>query len=412
MPPYSALQFRVLGLFVALLLTFALTHPLFAQVPSDDAEIREQLALAEGLLGKTPDRAAVLYFIAGSYSLLQEPHEAISRLQECIAAKEGFEPSGDRVFAGLKTSPDFQKLVTQARGDFPVVTHAKLAFVFPEKDLIPEGLAYESLTDSFLMSSLHLKKIVRIPRDGREKYSDFVASDRYHLLPVLGIRIDPNDQSIWSASWLDNGPTELLHFDKSGMLLGRFSPPGEAKHGLNDLVVLKDGTVYVTDTAGNLLFRFTPKDSAFHEVKLSRPLLMPNGIAVTDDGNFIYVADQLGVLRLEVFSDKSEEVSPGTHSTLAGADGLYWHKGSLIAVQNGIGSPRVATFQLAPDGLHVTKTTVLENRSAFSVLPTTGAIRGDDFYFMANSQLENLNGDRIMDPTLLEPVRVGVLTLP
>jgi len=45
-------------------------------------------------------------------------------------------------------------------------------------------------------------------------------------------------------------------------------------------------------------------------------------------------------------------------------------------------------------------------------LPTTGAIRGSDFYFIANSQIDNLNGDKILDLTLLEPVRIGVIHLP
>ncbi len=81
------------------------------------------------------------------------------------------------------------------------------------------------------------------------------------------------------------------------------------------------------------------------------------------------------------------EVDAGPHSTLAGVDGLYWHKGSLIAIQNGIGTPRVAAFQLAKDGVHVSKTTILEYRSNLCVLPTTGALREDDFYYIANSQV-------------------------
>jgi hypothetical protein len=97
---------------------------------------------------------------------------------------------------------------------------------------------------------------------------------------------------------------------------------------------------------------------------------------------------------------------------MAGADGLYWRNGSLIAVQNGMGSPRVAAFKLSRDGNRVTQVTVLENRSPFTVLPTTGAIRGNDFYFIVNSQIDNLNGDKIMDVTKLAAVRIAVVRLP
>ena len=104
--------------------------------------------------------------------------------------------------------------------------------------------------------------------------------------------------------------------------------------------------------------------------------------------------------------------SPAAHSTLAGIDGLYWHKESLIAVQNAIGSPRIVAFRLSKDGSRVTQTNVLENRTAFTASPTTGAIHGNDFYFIANSQIDNLNGDKIMDVTKLAPVRIAVVHLP
>jgi streptogramin lyase len=381
-----------------------------APSPADDAEVRAQLSLAEHLLDKTPDRAAVLYFIAASHALLREPHEAMVNLKECALAKEGFDPVGDPAFTAMKKDHDFQLLTEQVHRDFPQVSRARLAVTTQEKDIVPEGLAYDPARNVLYLSSMHKKKIVRI--SGDYKITDFVPADRYNLLPVLGIRIDPTDFSVWSNSWLENHQSELLHFDKYGTLLGRFSTVEEGNHGFNDLVVLRNGSVFLTDTPGNKVYRFDPKTKIFQSVKVSRQLLLPNGITSTDDDQFLYIADQLGVLRLDLKTGDSAEVSPGPHSTVAGADGLYWHKGSLIAVQNGIGSPRIAAFQLTDDGLHVSKTTILENRSTFTVLPTTGALRGNDFYFIVNSQLDNLNGDRILDVTRLEPVRIAVLTLP
>jgi hypothetical protein len=408
-PRLRACQFLLATLFLT---TFSVDRLTRAQEPTDDAELLKQLALGERLLDKTPDRTAVLYFIAQTHALLREPHEAMANLKECIMAKEGFDPSGDPVFRGLTFSKEFQHLTEIAHKDFPKVSHAGLAFVLPHKDLIPEGLAYDPEQDAFYLSSLHLKKILRIPRQAPENATDFVPNDRYNLLPVLGIHMNPADGSVWSASWLDNGKTELLHFDATGALLGRYSLSEEAKHGFNDLVVLMDGSVFVTDTAGNQVYRFDSKEKTFHALTLSRPLFQPNGIALTEDQQFVYIADQFGILRYEIKSGHSAEVYPGTSNTLAGADGLYWHKGSLVAIQNGIGSPRIAAFQLSEDGLHVTKTTILEYRSRFTTLPTTGALRGDNFYFIVNSQIDNLNGDRILDLTTLAPVRIGVLSLP
>jgi hypothetical protein len=391
-------------------LAAALLPSLPAQEPGDDPEIQREMATAENLLGKTPDRGAVLYLLATLHAQLQEPNEAMDNLKKCLALKEGFDPSREPAFVGLKEGKDFQQLVEQVHKDFPPVSQAKLAFTTGEKDLVPEGLAWDPSENAFLLSSLYRKKIVKIPRQG--KISDFVPADRDNLLPVLGIRVDPIDATIWSNSWIERGKTELLHFDKSGTLLGRYSVPGDAKHGFNDLVVLPDGDVFLTDTVADKVFRFNPKTHEFAEIKFCRDLLMPNGIAMTGDGTTIFVADQLGVLELNVKSGACTELDPGPHNTLAGADGLYWKRGRLIAIQNGIGNPRIALFELPQTGNQVAKTTILEYRSSFTTLPTTGAIDGDDFYFIENSQLGNLNGDKILDVTKLEPVRIGKLRIP
>jgi hypothetical protein len=104
-------------------------------------------------------------------------------------------------------------------------------------------------------------------------------------------------------------------------------------------------------------------------------------------------------------------VSSGMGNTLAGIDGLYWYKGDLIGVQYGTGSDRVAQWRLSSDGLHVTSTVVLEYRSQLVKFPTTGAILGHDFYYMANTGIDNLKDDHIVDPQKLEPIQIAVVHL-
>src|SRR3974390_773940 len=185
-----------------------------AQEIANEEELQAQLENGKKFLATAPDRGAVLFYIAATYALLKQPHAAVENLKECIALREGFDPSGEPAFAGLRDSKDFQALTEQVHKDFPPISNSQLAFTSTEKDLIPEGLAYDPAQDVFYLSSLHLKKIVAISSYG--EFSDFVPANRYKLLPVLGIRVDPSDNSVWSASWLDNGRTELLHFDKNG----------------------------------------------------------------------------------------------------------------------------------------------------------------------------------------------------
>ena len=378
--------------------------------PDDAAEVRQQIAMVEKLQSVVPDRGAVLYFLSTAKQHLGETREALSLLKECIALREGFDPSGDPAFLGLKGSKEFDELAGKVHRDFPPVAAARFAFLTEEKDLIPEGLAYDQKQNLFYLSSLNRKKIVKIDPEGR--VSDLVPTDRYRLLPVLGIRLDPADGTVWADAFEDAGRTELLHFDSAGKLLGRYSPKDGAKHGFNDLVVHKSGDVIITDSLNSKVFRFVPRTQTFTALSVHRVLFYPNGIALADDDQTVYVADALGIVKIDLHNGESRDVDPGPRNTLAQADGLYWHKGSLIAVQNGIGSPRVAAFKLSKDGNRVTQATVLENHTQFTVLPTTGAIHGNDFYFIANSQIDNLNGDKVMDVTKLAPVRIAVVHLP
>jgi SMP-30/Gluconolactonase/LRE-like region len=378
--------------------------------PADAQEIRGQIAAVEKLQHALPDRGAVLYFLASAKEHLRESREALALLKECLALQEGFDPSGDPAFLELKEMKEFSALIENVHRDFPVVAQARVAIRTTEKDLVPEGLAYAAERNVFYLSSLNRRKIVEIGRDGN--VSDFVPSDRFGLLPVLGIRINPSDDSVWADSFTDSGRTELLHFDATGKLLGRFKPEGSAKHGFNDLVIRKNGEVITTDSLANAVLRFDPAARTFSPLPVHRPLFYPNGITLTEDDHTLYIADSLGVVRVDLATGESRDVDPGPRSTLAGIDGLYWHNGGLIGIQNGIGSPRVAAFHLSNDGLRVTRTTVLENRSNLCVLPTTGAIRGSDFFFIANSQIDNMNNDKVMDVTRLEVIRIGVLRLP
>lgn len=378
--------------------------------PADAQDVRDQIFLVQQMLPTLPDRGGALYFLAAAKQHVRETREALALLKECVALRVGFDPSGGPDFYGWKGTKEFDAIVERVHGDFPAVAQAREAFRTSEKDLIPEGLAYDAKQNLFYLSSLNRRKIVKIAANG--DVSDFVPANRDSLLPVLGIRLDPNDGSVWANSFEDNGRTELLHFDASGKLLGRFKPDETEKHGFNDLVVRKNGEVLTTDSLANAVLRFDPATHEFANLMIHRPLVYPNGIALAGDDRMLYVADALGVIGVDLASGQSRDVDPGAHSTLAGVDGLYWHNSSLIAIQNGIGSPRVAAFRLSNDGFRVTRTTILEYRTSFTVLPTTGAIRGSEFYFIANSQIDNMNNDKVMDVTKLEVVRIGVVHLP
>lgn len=396
-----------------LLLAIVLGSVAFAQQNSpSSAEARFRLLIQqiERELPTLADRGAGLFGLARLFAQAGDSQKALALLKESLATDEGFDPSGSMMLEPLRVSAEFVELAEQAQKRNPAVHNAKVAFTVPEKDLFPEGLAYDPAKDVFYMGSMYHRKIVRITEKG--EVSDFVKPGAYHLQPIGGVHVDPTDQSVWAASDPDDThSSELYHFDAQGKLLDRYSPPGAGRHDLNDLVLYRNSAIYITDTDANLTYRFDRKTHNFAPLNLPRPQLFPNGITISDDATRLYIADWLGVMVMELRDNTAREVDPGEHNTLCGIDGLYWYKNSLIGVQS-TGTFRVMRWLLSPDGAHVRAGKILERGTPLVSFPTTGAIRGNDFYFIANTGIGNFTEDgKIADPAKLEPVHIAAVSL-
>ena len=131
---------------------------------ADAPEVRAQIAAVEELQPKFPDQGAALYFLATAKEHLRETREALDLLKKCLALQEGFDPSGDPAFLELKELKEFNTLIESVHRDFPVAMQAREAFRTSEKDLVPEGLAYDAQRNVFYLSSLNRRKIVQIGR--------------------------------------------------------------------------------------------------------------------------------------------------------------------------------------------------------------------------------------------------------
>jgi hypothetical protein len=320
------------------------------------------------------------------------------------------EPAQSLSLRPLSSNTGFRATIEQVRRRYPPVHKARVAFTVPAKDLFPEGLAVDSRKQVFYMGSMHHNKIVKFALDG--SVSDFVKEDLYDLMPIGGVHVDPADHSVWAST--DAGKKhrpELLHFDAQGKLLERYASLGTMPYDLNDLVLRGTREIFTTDTEGHHVYRFDRASHSFTDMKLHRPVFYPNGITLSGDGNLLFVADMLGVIRVDLLTNESEDVDPGAHNTLSGIDGLYWNKGEFLGVQYGTGAYRVMRWQLSADGRKVTAGEILEHRTDLVNDPTTGAVLGDNFYFIANTGIYNLEDDKIVDPAKLEPVHIAVVAL-
>jgi hypothetical protein len=222
-----------------------------ATEPNPNAVRIREVQKVEELLPQIPDRGAALYFLARRYAQLGASQKAVTLLKECISLGEGFDPAEAPTFQPLKSDPEFRELVEQVRRRYPPVHQARVAFTIPETDLFPEGLAADPARRLFYMGSMHRKKIIRIAEAG--EVSDFVKPDLYNLMPVGGVKVDQTNHNVWAATDPgDENRSELVHFDSSGKLLGRFPAPGPGPHDLSSIqmglpfLAMGDGSIWRT----------------------------------------------------------------------------------------------------------------------------------------------------------------------
>lgn len=392
--------------------TLQQASPAATLAPADAANVRAEIRSLEAVLPKVPDRGATLFLLARNYDRIGDLQKALRLLKECVALGAGFVPDPDHSpsIRSLESNAEFRELLAQARRGHLPVHKAHVAFTVPAEDLFPEGLAADAANGRFYLGSMHRKKIVTFTLKGA--VSDFVKQDTYDLSPVGGVHVDPADHTVWVST--DAGVKqrpELLHFDTEGKLLERYASPGKMPYDLNDLTLRGKQEIFTTDTEGSHVYRFDRISHTFTAMNFWRPVFYPNGITLSGDGNVLFVADMLGVIRVDLRSNESADVDPGAHNTLSGIDGLYWYKGELLGVQYGTGEYRVMRWKLSPGGRKVTASETLEYGTDMVSDPTTGAILDGNFYFIANTGISNLEHDKILNAAKLEPVHIAVVPL-
>jgi hypothetical protein len=383
----------------------------------DPKRATAELAIAVRAL---PDQPDVLYTLSKAEALSGDAPAALAHLGRVVAMGYATEAASDPAFASLAGLPGFRSLAPAIAENAKPVANAAPAFTLPEADLIPEGIAWDSRGRRLFVGSLAKRKIVAVSSKGEVR--DFVPSGRDGMALVLGMKVDPARSSLWACT-ADGDPAEgentarrsaLFRFDlETGKTLQKIPSPAGGRHLFNDLALADDGTVYLTDSEAGAVYRLPPGAEAVDALAPSGTLVYPNGIALSDDGRLLYVAHDSGIRVWDLARRRDFPLTAPDAVTLAGIDGLSFHGGALVAVQNGLPPHRVVLFTLGPSGDRVTGLRVLERGNPLFEIPTTGAVAGDAYYFMANTQLRALGpGGVVKEPEKRKPVVILKLDLP
>jgi sugar lactone lactonase YvrE len=234
---------------------------------------------------------------------------------------------------------------------------------------------------------------------------------------VLGLRADPAHGALWAVSEVLpqmqdydpklEGKSALLRFDlHSGALKGTYLAADGAAHGFNDLTVAPDGSVYVADDSGGV-FVLPQGAQALKALTPAGALLSSQGLALSADGRYLYIADYgAGLYAYDLKDSRLLRVNVPADACVFGIDGLYRYGHDLVATQNGIEPQRVIRYALDKTGLAISRATVLDANDPLVPEATLITVVGDTLYLVANSQWSRFDDQGHLPPadTLQTPL--------
>ena len=388
----------------------AFAGALAAQAAGELAGYRAGIERAAELL---PDPTRLLYRLAAARLDAGDRAGASSALRRMVDAGFVRDPRPDAAFATLAADAEFLALMARMDELATPVERSTELFRAGSGELLVEGIARNPLDESFFLSAVHGRKVLRRSADGA--VSDFVPTGAHGLAAALGMAVDAERRLLWvvsaglpQAAGLEASARDrsaLLGFDlASGELVRKVeAPPG--KRWWNDLALAGDGTLYVSDPGAAAIARVAP-DGAVSTVVEGAGLRSPGGLALSADERTLYVADwSNGLARVELPTGELTWLAPPSGSTVLGIDGLRRVGGDLIAIQNGVVPHRIVRLALAADGRTLAAAELLERAVPGWDEPTLGVVVDGALVYVANSQWPKFGEDGATpDPaTLAQP---------
>jgi sugar lactone lactonase YvrE len=407
------------------------SHPAAAQ--ADAAAAQEHLRAAseayregdlEGLTAALETAAELnpfslytRYNLACGYARTGRDAEALDILQGLVAARVDFGMADDEDLESLRDNPEFTRLVGLLEQRVQPVLASTHRFASDEPGLIPEGIAIDAATNRLFVGSMRTGDIYVINAD--DDSSIFAAVRHEGKLSAIGLEVDSARGILWAiGSAFDtvegfdaDAPmrTGLFGFDlETGELVHKMIGD-ESFTGFNDVTVAPSGDIFLS--GGEVAVVRDGSDTIVH-LETSIPIYGSNGITLDADGSHLIVSSYpVGIAVIDLQTGQANWLQAPVDTTLYGVDGLYWHEGDLVAVQNGVNPWRLIRMELDEGLTTVTSARLIEFAND-DIGPTTGAIDGDVIHFVGHGPQPDTVPDGF--PAALAPMagKTIVMTAP
>ena len=359
------------------------------------------LKLTQKLDSIRPFHPTYTYNLASAYALNGKTDKALLTLRKLVLMDNTTVFETDDDFKALQETEGFNTVLAQKNAQNEVMASSKKVVTLSEKDLHPEGLIYLAKTKTWLASSIRKGKIVAFDiKTGQ--CTDWLKEDK--MLAVLAMKADNNFLWVTSAAFHetenfvkeDEGKAEVLKVDlKTRKIVKRFSVAGN--HVFGDLIVAKNGIVYVSDSAKPIVYKIE-NDVISEFVSFANDGFNLQGLAFNKEQDKLFVADYLKGITMIDMQSRSKKILSFPEGTIAkGIDGLVFYDNTLITIQNGVKPIRVMQFRLNLQQDKIVDFEVLDNNRPEFNEPALAIRVGRILYFFANSPWNAYDKEGILD---------------
>ena len=388
----------------------ARSEMLGAYQQADFAAMRKAAAKA---LAARPGYPGALFNLALAQVLDDDPVASLTTLRDLLAVGVDFNVTNIPEFTPLQELLEWGDYAAAVERLNEPAGFAEVVATLDMPDFIPEGIAADA-DGSFYLGGIRYGQLVRLGEE--PELLSTLANGHWS---VFGMRFD-GDGGLWFAS------AAVPQFEGVGDALGKSGvfrldldsgkisercllPDSDEEQVLGDLVLTADDVVYTTDSLTGVVYSYEPGSGAFDTLVDRGVFGSPQGLVLDAAEEHLYVADYVGGLyRVALGTGSIDKLVISANVTDYGIDGLYRYGDELIVIQNGIRPHRVVGLQLAADGLSVVNARTLASNLEEFDEPTLGFVRGQDFYFVANSHWNRFDRDNRLPDDLSGPIILRV----
>jgi hypothetical protein len=394
-----------------------------AAAASEDFERFHDLAWRAFQQGPKND-AGLMTMLARAQSMSGRPHDALVMLQRLAALGVVTDAAESEDFRRVRALPGWSDLQARIAGVPPAVSTAAAAVApppvpaaapppkpesppaaaaasakdtpvdatareatdavrFTTESFIPAGLAYDAVSNRFIVADRRERKL-SVVGERSQRISNLIGAESGGFGDIGGIAIDRREGDLWVASTADAGAKlHKLQLISGRVLASAGLADGVAPAAFGDVALTPSSDVLALDVLGRRIFRLKHQGSAKSQADVVMPLETPSPTSIAPASDtVVYIAHQNGISRADLPSQNLRAMKGPAGVDLAGLAWIRWHRGDLLGVQrDDADTYQIVRIHLDRGGGTATRVDVLERRVPLPS-PASIVLTADALYYL------------------------------